>query len=540
FDFGGGFGGSVGVDSRGGGSLYANLGYGIKLGDGVSGLSLGANVGTSTNFEKSSNSIGVGVSMYDYSGDQPYSFSLLGASISTSSSKPSLSLAGFSAGVHNEKAGRIQKNTTTSGFFVPVYYFSISGGSSYTRYWSDERANIATHGALHYPSSYLSPNSLDTHAYDTYSLIDPALSLNDNANPENVLGGSFPDYDQYSVTGQGLGGNIRPYHFQKTLYRQNRKNKDGRSRVKHYAVPGSSDFKPHFRFVNDFSNKMEFSSGNFSISNSGNSVNYGFGALQSPAEGFQDNQLAGSKQVRHFTNAEIRNGTAKRKGLIDNQAAGFVRDDNAQIGAFVVTNETGVNYHYALPVYSWKEFIKSQKKDVSLGRSFNSLSKPEKYAYTWYLTAITGPDYVDRNNDGKVNEGDWGYWVGIDHGLWTREYNWRNPGIGFHEDLDKAFQNYSKGKKELYYLNTIRTNTHTAVFVKDLRPDGKGTANYESDYGYFTPISNAKHPRDVDCMLYPTSTLKLRSVYLFKNTDYNRLGNLPNTSGGLVISNTCI
>jgi hypothetical protein len=37
--------------------------------------------------------------------------------------------------------------------------------------------------------------------------------------------------------------------------------------------------------------------------------------------------------------------------------------------------------------------------------SFNRESKPGAYAYTWYLTSITGPDYVERDAVGSPDYG---------------------------------------------------------------------------------------------------------------------------------------
>ena len=193
----------------------------------------------------------------------------------------------------------------------------------------------------------------------------------------------------------------------------------------------------------------------------------------------------------------------------------------------MITNESGVTYHYALPAYSYDEFMKSKKIDESQGQAFNSLKKPEKYAYTWYLTAMTGPDYIDSNEDGLVNEGDWGYWVGFDYGLWADAYQWRNPGQGFHQDLDREFENYASGKKELYYLNAIRTETHTALFVKEIRADGKGVTS--ADEGGFDTLSINElneicYPDGCEQTflrydLRPVSTLKLKGIYLLKNQD---------------------
>ena len=86
------------------------------------------------------------------------------------------------------------------------------------------------------------------------------------------------------------------------------------------------------------------------------------------------------------------------------------------------------------------------------------------------LTAITGPDFVDRGGvagaaNGLVDENDWGYWVAFDYGRWVENSNWRLPAAGTMRDINGSVKRYSFGKKELYYLDAIKTRTHTALFV---------------------------------------------------------------------------
>src|SRR5690606_7557196 len=131
--------------------------------------------------------------------------------------------------------------------------------------------------------------------------------------------------------------------------------------------------------------------------------------------------------------------------------------------------------------YVYDEYQYSENINHDSGHTFNELKKKEPYAYTWFLTAITGPDFVDRGPDdgtpdGVLDEHDWGYWVEFEYGLWTKNYIWRNPALDFNKDLDNNFQNFSAGRKEIYYLDAVRTRTHTALFIKDLREDGKGIA----------------------------------------------------------------
>src|SRR5690606_13882440 len=123
------------------------------------------------------------------------------------------------------------------------------------------------------------------------------------------------------------------------------------------------------------------------------------------------------------------------------------------IGGIKVTNESGVTYHYSLPVYSYDEYSYSGYKDHK-GKDFlNQYKRTARYAYTWLLTAVTGPDYIDRDGDRTANEGDYGYWISFEYGKWAGAYNWRNPAEGFSKDVDLKTNFFSKGKKELYYLN---------------------------------------------------------------------------------------
>lgn len=409
---------------------------------------------------------------------------------------------------------------------TPVPGLSVNLGYSYMRYWSDERAWVTTNGSLYYPTGSADPNAMDQIAYDTYSLLDSQLGIVDNPEPEKVMGGTFPDYDNYLVTAQGIAGTMHPYILQQNLYRQNKKDKDGNYSVKQYPLSVRNQ-KVAFRFTNDFSNT--FRSDGPSWNENGDII------LPESTEndGYKNNHLAGSKHIEWFTNNQINNGEAKINGFIDCRASGFVRQISSgletQIGGYTITNESGVNYHYALPAYSYDEVVYTENIEKGKGHTYNRLKKPTKYAYTWYLTAMTGPDFVDRNGNGLADEGDWGYWVSFEYGLWADKYQWRNPSEGFHQDLDKNFQSYSYGKKELYYLDAIQTRSHTALFLKSVRNDGKGlviTENVRTDGIVESKSSLMPMPQQEECCcdgscdnyyLYPTSALKLDQIYLLKN-----------------------
>lgn len=503
--------GSIGVSGYYGNKPYGGSYYGFSTGPTVSG---------SDNDLNYSGSLGIGYnSGSGWNVNSSGNLGAVGASISSSNMKPGLSVGGAQARAHNSKAGNISTKSFSFAFDVPLFYgLNLRLGYDYLRYWIDETAEVFTNGSLYYPSSTITSTYFDDHAYDTYDILDQNIDIVDHSDPEKALGGSFPDYDQYTVLAQGLSGNIRPYHFQKSLTRQNKKD-NNTFIIKHYPLT-QVDKPVEFRFINDFSNRFEYTPSNFEGTET-KPLAFEFDDSmvtgETGADGFRNNQLAGSKHVKWFTNRQIINGEAKNKGFINNRASGFIRDNNLQIGGFMITSESGVTYHFSLPAYSFDEYMKSENTEdykVTEGDMYNELSKPEKYAYTWFLTAVTGPDFLDRNNNGLVDDGDFGYWVGFEYGKWTDNYRWRNPGEGYHKDIDRKFRNFSSGKKELYYLDAIHTASHIALFVKKLRNDGKGVSSINGGYD---PIRNKAETVET----FPVSVLALKEIYLFKKENFD-------------------
>lgn len=479
------------------GVAYASNGYGQSTASPKAGFVVGktmdnaqnlvSTVSLSTNFKSVSLSGGIG---YNRGSSN---LSVLGVGMNSSGGGQSLSVAGFSANQINSQSGNIQMSNR--GFSIPIPLgksgFFLNLGYNYTRYWSHEESEVHTYGAI-YPS-WSDPND---NAYDSYSLLDSDVEggavKNDDA--DKVLGGSLPSYDQYQISGQGLGGSMRPYAFQKLhLYRQNvEKYNDPSTNVLSYHNPFLHyNPKPlNFRFINDFSSKFHYENRladkpkiNKDISSEWTIAN---DSPAYPDDGYigDERRLAGSKHIEYVTNEDIRNKTYIVKGLMFNEDLGewpvelYGKDVSKQIGAYVITNSNGVKYHYARPVYTYDELIYTKTVDDSNGEYTNRREHPAPYAYTWYLTAVTGPDYVDRDEDGVIGSDDWGYWVKFDYGKWTDEYVWRNPGQGYHKDIDHKTESFSIGKKEIYYLDAISTKTHTALFVKDIRDDAKSDLTY--------------------------------------------------------------
>ncbi|MCG8310013.1 MAG: porin family protein [Cytophagales bacterium] len=478
--------------------------------------------------------------------------SMLGISITSNSLKPSLSIAGLSMSQVNSNVGNITSEDNNFGLTVPLGVANVYLGYNYQRYYSNETSDVLTFGALH-PGW----NHPDTNSFDSYALLDPDEEggIVDNPEVEKVLGGSMISFDSYNVTGQGINGNMRPYSFfNGSLFRQNLKKQGSEDYLIQYGLKNQPHGKANFRFINDFSNAAYYSSnydpvehletGNLPRINSNNASGVEFSKSQAnfKTEGwnYDEQNLAGSKQVKWFTNQDIKSGAAySNHGFIslndysEHKTDVYEYDVSNQAGGFMITNESGVTYHYSIPVYAYDEYIQSKTIDNSQGEVTNTRAHPQPYAYTWLLTAITGPDYVNRNpdSDGTIGDDDWGYWVELDYGMWASNYRWRNPESGWHRDLDENIRTYSRGRKELYYLDAVKTRSHTALFVKDIREDAKGVSTFVDVDDTFTPKEytntcsyscSGNVDRDdgtITYYRYPVSTMRLSEIVLMKNED---------------------
>ncbi|KKO90759.1 hypothetical protein AAW12_14545 [Sphingobacterium sp. Ag1] len=513
----------VGIGPYGGGYAGMAVSSGVEV---ANGIGVSSSLGLSTNF----NSVGLnsGMSVTQSNGGDNASTSLLSGSMSTSSNKTSLSVMGASAMVYNDNANKISTSSSGFGLTIPIGPITVGVSFRNQRYWIDETAQVNTSGTLYTPIFSSNPGEtyMDNRTYDNYRLLPDNLNIVESTDDEKLVGGTFPEYDNYSITGQGIGGQIRPFLYQRALSTQNMYD------YKSLAKPGSTNamFKNGvgFRFVNDFSNSFDQALTDI-VEQDGAQPSvqtFPFDMAGNPDNRI-GNELAGSKHIKYFTNDEIINGTtAKAKGFIDvgTSAKGFTRLTNnstiggvtatragSQIGGFMVTNESGMTYHYALPVYTYGEYSYNYTSSTSEGFKYTSTSRDEPYAYTWLLTAVTGADYVDRNGNGLVDDADWGYWVAMDYGKWTDDYIWRTPAEGKDHDIDQKYELFSMGKKQLFYLNKIRSRTHTAFFEKEVRFDGKGTTSsvwnkrdYNNEGGF---DSNS------------AQSLKLNKIYLLNNAD---------------------
>ncbi|MGJ1439064.1 hypothetical protein [Sphingobacterium siyangense] len=534
------FGDKSGVSaSIGIGSNPYSSGFSVIGGLSAAGLSLTGSLGET-------NSIGISTSLLSV-----YGYNLVGASLSTTGSGVSVN-SPVESSLSNSKEGVVQTETKKSGLNLLFVRFS----KMRTRYWSDETENSSIYGALNAKSfsGLLSDNSLVNDGFQLSQIAPTSM----DSNPEKAQSGALPAFDTYTVTGQGVGGYMRPFLYQGSVATQNVVERDGSSPTTTVQYGNNTKVSNNlgFRFLGDFSNTLQqnytaFSTDPNTILNSGLPFAAPSGNDANWSSGYNStNQvLAGSKAIQFFKtdangNVVAPNANVKfikpvatgldRKKHLGPIAAGTV---NNGITGFTITNESGVTYHYNLPAYTYDEEIYQENtvKNNSSDLKFNRQTKNAGYAYTWHLTAVTGPDYVDRGTIGVLDEADYGYWVSFEYGKWTDEFVWRTPTEGFTNNIDQKFVTVSMGKKEIYYLNAVKTRSHTALFEKDVRKDGKSASkesfnkNWSSQNSVSTDYSNAG--------LYNVNSnqsLRLDHVYILKNSSIPNIGVASGGSNGLV------
>jgi hypothetical protein len=190
------------------------------------------------------------------------------------------------------------------------------------------------------------------------------------------------------------------------------------------------------------------------------------------------------------------------------------------IGGYSITGINGLTYHFALPSYEFSNFTRIE--DItSPTTKFSEIKRDEPFANTWLLTGVTGSDFVDRGGpgdspNGVIDESDWGYWVKFKYGKHADNYQWSIPfsttgstaGSATTVDASNTSKTRSNGYKQLFYLNTIETRTHVALFLKDSRLDNRGANS--------------------------TSTLRLSEINLITREAYKKLF-LPAVQGGFAM-----
>ncbi|MFV0571397.1 MAG: hypothetical protein ACK5M1_03065, partial [Xanthomarina gelatinilytica] len=529
-----------------------NVSVGVSAGVSFAGYGAGASYSYSITGKKGSFGIGIGAKMADGSfagvgasfNSDGYS---IGAGVNSINSEGKGAGAGVGMGSASFNSGDMSIDTSTFAIAIPVYFYGISFtiGFSKKKVKYSLRKGFVKHdwGALYandfsnMTSGNSLANSIDgfndyqkrTKSFDTYSTRIPQPEqefIGDYSKDIENINFTYIGYDGYNVNAQGINGFMTPRLFQNTTIfgkgdRTQNAQGDDIHVFWHHGVNNSNNVAQrqfgggnnqlYFYFdghltsretvipssVNSQSNKSAINS---YVQGGGLTSNY---STTNPYK-----RAKTPNYVEVFTNSQIANNNGnyvKSKGLVVPTNEVFSNRDNPAlfdpngIGAYKITSSDGKTYHFSLPVYHFEMVQRSliDEDETSPGIASNVKEKRQysKYATHWLLTAVTGSDYIDTNNNGKVDSEDYGYWVELDYGKWSDGFVWRNPHdssvknystnlLNDVQDGDKGY--YQFGRKQIYYLDKIKTRNKTAVFVKNMRYDAVGKAlNFALTDGYY-------------------------------------------------------
>ncbi|MGX1931307.1 hypothetical protein [Flagellimonas sp. 2504JD4-2] len=525
-------GGNLSVGRNSGLSLGGTTAGGLSLGASISGSGVngsigikndaGLNIGAST-----SGSVNVSYSK-KVNGNRRY----LGMSLSSSG-------VGINGGVSNLIGNNVDvgagvglqlafNNTVKMGDYVtkssgyniplvlptPIGFFSLSFGKQKFRYYLGKKEENYVNGPIYFNQSQ-NPTDVITYCcvrgpnnvciqtcQKTITLGESFMDINEFSIDNELITSStdvaqnnpvFPNYDRYNVQAQGLSGGMssRLYENGALFGLSNKENSD--EYTLDYVIDGSSSAHPdhtqfnqtpNFYFDNEISTHLNTSEAAFDTSTTNNTVitDYFLG----PNNVAPNARRKTGNYIAYFTNAEILNNysSIKSQGYLKPSNTGFNRDATPLegIGAFKITAADGKTYHYSLPVYNHETVTRTygiiKNNDDSPKTESDSYFEKrqlEPYATHWLLTAVTGPDYIDKNANGYADKGDLGYWTNFEYGKWSDAFIWQTP---YGEDYltnpdDDDIKTWVRGRKEMYYLDKVKTRTHTALFVKEERLDGR-------------------------------------------------------------------
>lgn len=207
------------------------------------------------------------------------------------------------------------------------------------------------------------------------------------------------------------------------------------------------------------------------------------------------------------------------------------------LSEIVTVQPDGMRYVYGIPAYNNVQYDGSFAVNAPANSNFNTKTVPIQsigsswqvdysgthdefdqqtelgpYVHSWLLSCVVSPDYVDISNNGPT-EDDYGYWVRFNYDKKDDPYYWHVPyeGANYYEgkkgDPTDDRGSYSCGNREEYYLQSIETKTHIAIFYLSERQDGIAA---EADLNGGLPASIGAGD----------SLLKLDSIKLYTKAEF--------------------
>jgi hypothetical protein len=516
------------IDTNGNYSLGVGAGFGT--GGNNSNSSFGGGIGMSGNVSGGKTNFGVSVGYQNSSGmtaglgtslDGGMSASLgfsdtsgNGASTKGGAGGGAVSMGSFSSG---------DWDISSKGWYIPIqiYCFSLGFGKQKATYNLAKAYNKKGFGVLYSnmdnantsndvvendngsDSQFIDYQNRYRYA-DAYEQTLPQTEeefVGDQDADREKLNFTFAGYDSYDVNATGISGVMNPRILESaTIFGLGYKGADPSNSNGKMRIYNHNTLTTDKTFGKTASNDIEFYfNGQFTQNTTISSLapqlnsNTSLQGVLSTRPALDNQRLRQGNYVEVFTNQQIKNNQAS--GLlspINPNGNGLTLDalnrnspeyKNEGIGGYKITAPDGKVYHFSQPVYHFEQVERNILKDVS-ETNVSEKRQYTSYATHWLLTAITGPDFIDNNNNNIADDADYGYWVRMDYGKWSDGYVWRNPtdkalkdyNSNLEGDIGKnEFGTYQFGRKQLYYLDRIVSATHTAFFVKDLRYDSVGS-----------------------------------------------------------------
>ncbi len=450
--------------------------YNLSLQAGTSGIGLSTSLGLSAFNTYSSLGIGAGVDIHSrqkprlklsasssyrrsvFNSQQEYrgsnSLSLLGVSFSSQNQGGSFSIAGSGARSQSVAKGSGLYSRTSKSFPIPLGLLAGVPGlnmnlSYYEWEWfMNETDQEKAYGSLH-QLGYEGASLEDIWEVSGAQVISP-----DAAAPY-AAGLSGFNTSQPGSNFEEIPGAAR---MERTVRDEKLYTAEDIYQVNAWGLTGT--FQPRFHFgfeINDGENTTgQYASIN-GYENTGDRITFRF--LGDPGGNFIPSLGNMSSFGDEFQTIENNRGSKQILPVIHPQSGLLL--------GFRIYAEDGRIYEFFQPVLSFYQFSKSFK-DGSNGApdvtSQHIMSSP--YATSWLLTAVKGPDYIDRGTTG-FSADDWGYWVHFRYSENGTFVPWRSPyqyGTYAPSPLNDDQEDYSEGLKEKYYLSSIETATHIAFF----------------------------------------------------------------------------
>jgi hypothetical protein len=192
------------------------------------------------------------------------------------------------------------------------------------------------------------------------------------------------------------------------------------------------------------------------------------------------------------------------------------------IGMFTVQNTDGTRYEYGIAAYSHSQKSVSfamgktlnnnsaePQVDLHTGlvsyqpgsdnslnntkgvdNSYNAVTTPA-FPHSYLLTSVLNSDYVDADNIKGPSKGDLGGYLKLNYTK-TNSYKWRTPAVASMASFDEGLNtnvhddkgHYVYGEKELWYVTSIVSKNHIAIFHStEDRKDGTSVAGENGGLG---------------------------------------------------------